>query len=48
MFQEGTFGSEFQLDLRNLQWSPTGKALGSQEMPTRSEHPVPEDQFTQW
>jgi hypothetical protein len=27
-------------------WSPTGKARGSQDTPTRGEHPVPEDQFT--
>ena len=27
-------------------WSPTGKARGSQETPTRGEHPVPKDQFT--
>ena len=27
------------------EWSPTGKARGSQETPIRGEHPVPEDQF---
>ena len=27
-------------------WSPSGKARGSHETPTRGEHPVSEDQFT--
>jgi len=37
-----------ELDLYRIRvrkWSPRGKARGSQETPTRGEHPVPEDQF---
>jgi hypothetical protein len=33
----------------SYEWSPAGKARGSQETPIRGEHPVPEDHgFYPW